>query len=78
VSWGDLGKKPKLRRDSKLDFGKHAGETVDGLIDSDPQYLEWCCDEITGFSERLDDGIEDDIRDAAEEARTQRQWNGEG
>ena len=59
-----------LGRRSKLGFGKHKGEAIDDLIDSDPQYLEWCCDEVVGFSERLEDGIEEDIRDAAEEWRS--------
>ena len=61
-----------LHRESKLGFGKHKGETVDSLIDFDPCYLEWCCDEIEGFSERLDSGIEQDIRDAAEDERETR------
>ena len=70
MSW-DVGRKPALRRGSKMDFGKYFGRTVDDLIDEDPQYLEWACDNVTGFAERLEDGVEEDVRDAAEE------WRGE-
>lgn len=69
MSFGDFDKKPPLKRRSKMDFGKHAGETIDDVIDSDPQYLEWACDNVTGFAERLEDGLEEDIRDAAEDKK---------
>ena len=30
-------------------FGKHEGESVDEVIVDDPEYVEWCLNEIDGF-----------------------------
>lgn len=34
---------------TRLDFGKYKGDTVDDVITNDPQYLEWCLENVDGF-----------------------------
>lgn len=45
-----LQKKPKVYnlRD-RLTFGKHQGETLQDVIDDDPQYIEWIIENIPTF-----------------------------
>lgn len=32
-----------------MPFGKYKGETLEGVIGKDPQYVYWCCSNIEGF-----------------------------
>ena len=38
---------------TRLDFGKWEGATIQTVIEKDPDYLDWCCDNVDGFE--LDD-----------------------
>lgn len=33
----------------RFDFGKHRGETVQEVIDTDSSYIDWCIEEVDGF-----------------------------
>lgn len=59
----------RLSLESKLNFGKHRGETVESVLRFDPTYLDWCLDNVDGFAERMDDELVDDVRLAADEER---------
>lgn len=39
-----------------MDFGKHYGSNIQTIIEQDPDYLAWCCDNVGGF--RLTDEAE--------------------
>ena len=34
----------------RFTFGKHKGETIEGVIQSEPQYVRWCIGNVGGFS----------------------------
>lgn len=34
---------------TKFDFGKHKGKTVEEVCDDDPSYVEWCIDNVDDF-----------------------------
>jgi|GEM_PF-6270629 len=34
---------------TKLDFGKHEGETLTEILKSNPSYIEWCYETIDDF-----------------------------
>jgi hypothetical protein len=38
---------------NKIQFGKYKGDTIAEILAKVPQYIEWCLDEVKGFS--LDD-----------------------
>ena len=41
-----------LGLDSVFIFGKHKGDQVEDVIEDDPGYIEWCCDnEVVIFDE---------------------------
>lgn len=57
-------------RGDALDFGKHKGSTVSDVLAKDPEYLNWCLDNVDYF--KVDNDIYLDIREEArmaEEAR---------
>jgi hypothetical protein len=35
---------------SRLPFGKHKGETIEEILDNDPNYLDWAVGYIDGFT----------------------------
>ena len=37
----------------ELPFGKHKGELVEDVVYLDPEYLDWCVENVEGFE--LDD-----------------------
>jgi len=39
----------ELTLDSVLTFGKYKGRTVASVSEADPQYLEWCLENIADF-----------------------------
>lgn len=35
---------------SKMYFGKYKGETIEDIIENDPQYVDWCLENVKHFS----------------------------
>lgn len=35
--------------DTKFDFGKYKGDTLNGILNTDPEYLKWCVDNVDWF-----------------------------
>lgn len=33
----------------RIDFGKHKGTLIQDIIQTDPDYLLWCLDNVDGF-----------------------------
>ena len=33
-----------------LDFGKHQSKTIEDVIEDDPLYIDWCMQEVEGFT----------------------------
>lgn len=54
-----------LTKYSILWFGRYKGSFIGTVLSRDPEYLEWCCENIDGFAERLEEGLEEEIRDSA-------------
>ena len=54
-----------MKLTDKFTFGKHKGETLVSVIGSDPTYVEWCVDEIEGFS--ISDRAHDLLHSSLEE-----------
>jgi hypothetical protein len=38
-----------LDLDQILWFGKHQGRTIEDVLDDDPRYLMWACENVDGF-----------------------------
>lgn len=51
----------KITKGTELWFGKHKGETVGDVMESDPGYLSWCVENIDWFEGRLKDGLLEEI-----------------
>jgi hypothetical protein len=51
-----------------MGFGKYAHKTVRDLLDEDPEYLQWCVENVDWFSARLEFGLEEQILRYAEAA----------
>ena len=53
-----------MKLTDRFTFGKHKGERLSSVIGSDPNYVEWCLEEIEEFRltkgalERLEDALE--------------------
>jgi len=45
--------------DTRLDFGKYRGQTVEAIIESDARYLVWCLEEVERFE--VDKAVHDEI-----------------
>lgn len=69
MSWRHFGerKTTALSAGSALDFGKYKGSIIERILELDPQYLWWCIENVEGFSERLEDGLEGRIAEAAQD-----------
>lgn len=41
-----------MQLDSIFKFGKHIGQQLEDVIEDDPDYIEWCCEnEVGDFDE---------------------------
>lgn len=45
----------ELNKEYVFDFGRHLGMTVSAVLKDDPNYLEWCTNNVAGFV--LDDSV---------------------
>lgn len=62
-----------MKLTDKFTFGKHKGESLSHVIGSDPTYVEWCIDEIEGFS--ISDRAHDQLHYSLEEYYESK-WSG--
>lgn len=44
-----MGKYKIYRPESKFGFGQYADSTIDEIITKDPDYVQWCAEEVDGF-----------------------------
>lgn len=44
--------KPTLDMEDKFPFGKYRGETVESVLDDDPQYILWWDENVTQYNIR--------------------------
>ena len=49
----------KLSYGDTLYFGKYKGSRIDDILETDPEYLAWCVENVKGFC--LDDEIVDQV-----------------
>jgi len=41
-----------MNLEDSFTFGKHKGHQIEDVIEDDPSYIEWCCDnEVVDFDE---------------------------
>lgn len=55
----------EITRDYVFTFGKHKGDKLEDMLESDPGYLDWCLDNVDWFAEKCVEGLVDEIREAA-------------
>lgn len=59
----------------KLTFGKYKGQSVDEVIDNDPDYLVWAVEEIDWFE--LDEETEKELEDGILNGEDTNRYDGE-
>lgn len=58
----DRGKQPDYPvycMSDELRFGKHRGETVESILESDPGWIRWALENVSGFA--VDPDVEDEL-----------------